>query len=440
MFRDPDRTGGGPRPDRRRTARRSEDRRRVQREREIEAACRISSALFEHLAPDELAAKALQAAADVVNAESGSILLADSSSRQLVFQHCIGPVSRGTAIPWDQGIAGSVFQSGEPIVIADASKDARHLAVVDKLTGYRTRDLIALPLKRWEGNPIGVLEVLNKRDGCLDEDDLAILTIVSTIAAASVEQALLHREAKLAEVARILGDVGHDIKNLLMPVVCGTGILESEVKGLLADASSLSADRAKASFGLCIELIGMVRNSAKRVQDHVRDIADCVKGLSAPPEFSEGSLAPVVESVCETLQWVAAEKGISLKAHGLDALPPIMRDERRLFSALYNLVSNALEAVPAGGSVSVSGGRDLLRNGVTLQVSDTGRGMPPEVRDSLFTSRAKSQKAGGTGLGTKIVKDVVDMHGGTITVDSTVDVGTTFTIHLPLTQGATGSS
>src|SRR5262245_27674898 len=126
-------------------------------QREIEAAFQITSALFEHLTLDDLITEALQTAINVVDAECGSILLADQDSRQLIFHHSIGviPVAPGTAIPWDEGIAGTVFQTGKSIVIADAQKDQRHLKSIDQLTGYRTRDLITLPLKRWEGDPIG---------------------------------------------------------------------------------------------------------------------------------------------------------------------------------------------------------------------------------------------------------------------------------------------
>jgi signal transduction histidine kinase len=67
---------------------------------------------------------------------------------------------------------------------------------------------------------------------------------------------------------------------------------------------------------------------------------------------------------------------------------------------------------------------------MVISVVDTGNGMSPEVRDSLFTYRAISSKAGGTGLGTKIVKDVVDAHGGTISVESEEGKGTTFHITL----------
>ena len=119
----------GPKQDRRHVQRRSIDRVLLRCERELVAATRITSALFEHLALDDLVVKALQIAIEVVNAESGSILLADPPSKQLIFQYSIGisSIPSGTAIPWDQGLAGTVFQSAQPIVIPDAHKDPRHL-------------------------------------------------------------------------------------------------------------------------------------------------------------------------------------------------------------------------------------------------------------------------------------------------------------------------
>lgn len=419
--------------DRRRDTRRQGDRRLLRRDRELEAARRMSEVLFQHLATCEVMVTALQTTLDVIGAESGSILLAEPESRQLVFRHSIGanPVPSGTAIPWDQGIAGEVFHSGKPIVIRDAKSDVRHFPGIDEMTQHVTRDMIALPLKRWEGDPIGVLEVLNKRDGLLDEDDLAILTIVSAIAATAIEQARLFQEAKLAEVVRLLGDISHDIKNMLMPVVCGTGLLESEIKDLLGRAE-ISPQKAKSSFELCTEVIGMVQSSTRRIQDHVKEIADCVKGLSSPPQFAPCRVGSVVESVFETLRWLADEKSIALRSQNLDRLPVVMADERRLFNAFYNLVNNAIPEVSPGGSVTISGQEEPATKSMLIAVADTGRGMPPELRDSLFTARVKSTKPGGTGLGTKIVKDVVDAHGGTITVESVPGAGTTFRIRFPL--------
>src|SRR5205085_11995827 len=125
--------------------------------------------------------------------------------------HSLGesPVKAGTAIPWDKGIAGTVFQSGAPLVVHDAKEDPRHISAIDELTAHTTHDMIAIPLKRWEGAPIGVLEVLNKHGGRLDDDDIAILSIVSAITASSIEQARLHHDENLAEMVRLLGDISH---------------------------------------------------------------------------------------------------------------------------------------------------------------------------------------------------------------------------------------
>jgi signal transduction histidine kinase len=420
--------------DRRRVLRRYKDRRLLRCEREIEAATRITSALFEHLALDELVVKALQIAIETVNGECGSILLADHASEQLIFHHSIGrsSVPSGTAIPWNQGLAGTVFQSGDPIVIADAQKDPRHLDSIDKLTGYRTRDLITLPLKRWEGDPIGVLQVLNKQDGVLNGDDLSILTIVSAITASSIERARLYQEARLAEVVRLLGDIGHDVKNLLMPVVCGAELMQDDLHDLLGDALTHGDQLAKERFNRCQDVIQMVNNSSRRIQDRMKEIADCVKGLSAPPVFAPCRLARIVKEVTETLTWWADQKGVSIQTSGLDQVPEIVADERRLFNALYNLINNAIPEVPRGGHITIAAKEEPVGVSVHITIADTGNGMPPEIREKLFTPAAKSSKRGGTGLGTKIVKDVVDAHNGKISVESQIGIGTTFHIFLPL--------
>lgn len=420
-------------PERRQGARRFDDRKLLQRERELEAARRMMQALFQHLGTDELVKQALGTALEVVGAQSGSVLLAIPEKKQLVFRHSIGdkPVEPGTAVPWDQGIAGAVFHSGEPMVISEAKRDQRHYTEIDALTGHVTHDMIALPLKRWEGGPIGVLEVLNKRHGVLDHEDLAILSIVSAIAATAIEQGRLYQDAKLAELVRLLGDINHDIKNMLMPVVCGAGLLQNELDELFAFMMERELEKAKASRELCSEVITMLHNSTRRIQDRVKEIADCVKGLSAPPHFLPCRVAHIVESVFQPLRLPAQDKGVTLRTEGLQGLPEIHADERRLFNAFYNLINNAISEVPAGGSVTVAGA-DNPAGGVVISVIDTGRGMSAEVRDSLFTAHAKSTKPGGTGLGTKIVKDVVDAHGGTIAVESKPGAGTTFVLRLPL--------
>ena len=404
------------------------------KERELEAARKISEALFQHLRVEDVVEQGLKIALEVVNCQAGCVLLANPESKELVFYHAIGdrPPKTGTAFPWAQGIAGTVFATGKSMVVRDAKEDQRHLGEIDHLTGFHTQDMIALPLKRWEGHPIGVLEVMNKREGRLNQDDVAILTIIAAFTALSIEQARLFQEAKLAEVARILGNIGHDVKNMLMPVLCGTSLLKDEINEVFGSLPKFDPNKALASHEVCLEVIEMVANNAKRIQGRVKEIADCVKGLTSPPRFAPCKLHHVVASVFDTLNLMAQEKGITLLHEGIVELPEMQADESRLFNAFYNLVNNAIAEVPQGGSITIKG--QIESNGKTIHVSvmDTGRGMPAEIRDTLFTSRVISRKQGGTGLGTKIVKDVVEAHSGVIEVESEINVGTIFHIHFPM--------
>ena len=148
--------------------------------------------------------------------------------------------------------------------------------------------------------------------------------------------------------------------------------------------------------------------------------------------FAPCRLTEVVEEVLTALRLYASDKGVTLHAQELDSLPLIQADKGRLFNALYNLVNNAIPETPSGGTVTVSGQEETNTSFVRISVVDTGQGMPPDIRNRLFTKETISHKVGGTGLGTKIVKDVVDSHGGTITVESQQGQGTIFTIRLPI--------
>jgi signal transduction histidine kinase len=217
-----------------------------------------------------------------------------------------------------------------------------------------------------------------------------------------------------------------------MPVVCGAELMQSDLHDLLGDGLKSGDPLAKERFNRCQEVVKMVNNSTRRIQDRMKEIADCVKGLSTPPAFASCRLARIVKEVTETLTWWADQKGVSIQTSGLDQVPEIVADERRLFNALYNLLNNAIPEVPGGGKITITAKEEPVGVSIHIQVTDTGRGMPPEIRDSLFTAAAKSSKRGGTGLGTKIVKDVVDAHNGKISVESQLGRGTTFHIFLPL--------
>jgi signal transduction histidine kinase len=428
--------------DRRRAPRRTVDLRVTNGNKELETALLISQALSRHCALEDLIVQTLDTALETVNAESGSIFIADPEAQQLINYRSVGPkpLPPGSAVPWNHGIAGAVFKSAQHAIIVDADKDPSLPERIDKSTGTVIKNLVIVPLKRWQGEPIGVIEILNKRHGHIDEHDVAVLTMISSLATPAIEDARLFEAKKLAEVAQMAGDMSHDIKNLLMPVLCGAELLKDELNELFEKWSIRKTPQSEKSRALCHEVLTMVEEDVRRISDRVRELADCVKGMTSPPRFALCQLAHVVEAVLKTLDLMAKRKGVALRCSGLDALPGLEADEQRLYNAFYNLVNNAIAETPSGGSITICGEAAQTADVLDISVTDTGRGMPPEIRDSLFTARAISRKSGGTGLGTKIVKDVVDAHKGHVNVESTEGVGTRFRIILPLRQVKTGKS
>jgi two-component system phosphate regulon sensor histidine kinase PhoR len=119
-----------------------------------------------------------------------------------------------------------------------------------------------------------------------------------------------------------------------------------------------------------------------------------------------------------------------------DTLPTLNVDPDRLGQALGNLLSNAIKYTPAGGMVSFSAG--LEEKELWIRVSDTGPGIPPDEQARIFTPLYRSQSGRrfpqGMGLGLTIAREMVIAHGGRLEVESSVGLGSRFTIWLPLTS------
>ena len=161
--------------------------------------------------------------------------------------------------------------------------------------------------------------------------------IVTALSAQAIEETRLFEEAKLAEVVRLLGDIGHDVKNMLSPILMGAGIMHGEIADFIQSKPDLREDASARTFReTCMDVIGMQRKGAHRIQDRMKEFADCVKGLSEPPNFAPCKVADVVKNVLETLRLVADGKGIAIKLEGLDTVPSIQSDERRLYNADFS--------------------------------------------------------------------------------------------------------
>ena len=136
-----------------------------------------------------------------------------------------------------------------------------------------------------------------------------------------------------------------------------------------------------------------------------------------------------VEEIGELLRRELEPRGIEVSFE-LEYKGTARFDEGKIRRVIHNIARNAAEAMPDGGTLSITVrrvGDDLL-----LRFADTGTGVPDEVRDRLFESFSTAGKEGGTGLGLAVVKKIVDQHRGEVSYESDPGKGTTFTVRLPL--------
>jgi heavy metal sensor kinase len=146
------------------------------------------------------------------------------------------------------------------------------------------------------------------------------------------------------------------------------------------------------------------------------------------------ALEPMIQDLVYELTLLADDRRITLSFES-QSVPPVLGDVQWIKQALINLLDNALHYTPSGGAVTVR--LRSVGEGVAVAVEDTGHGIEPEHLPHLFerfyrTDWARAKDSGGTGLGLPIVKEIVEAHGGTVSVTSQVDKGSVFTLCLPV--------
>jgi signal transduction histidine kinase len=421
------------------------------RERQIEAMQHTAESLLSQATVDDMVRETLEIAIEVLDADSGSMLIHNPLDDTLAFRYVVGPAADklvGVAMPANQGIAGRVFQSGEADITQKVEDASEHNRAIDQQTGYQTESMMTVPLKRNRGKAIGVMQILNAREP-FDELDLEVLQVMASQASSAIENARLLTEARKAEAVNVIGDISHDIKNMLTPIQSGVWTLEPMLDEMFRSLDKIhivcpQADqwnqRIRDAVAVVREDYGWILQaalrSAEKVQIRTKEIADAVKGQSAPPFFTPGNINDVMNDIASALRLVVLDARLEMELELNPDLPDAEFDHKQIYNAIYNLANNAIPETPPDGTITLRT-RKMDDDTLMIQVQDTGKGIPPQVRDSLFTESTISTKPGGTGLGTRIVGDVVKSHSGKISVDSAENQGTTFTIILPLRHDQT---
>ena len=223
------------------------------------------------------------------------------------------------------------------------------------------------------------------------------------------EERLADAEEQLRRLQSVGAKVAHELKNPL-----------ASIKGLCQlVARTPEGERTQ-------ERLAVVASEISRMETILNEYLSFSRPLEdIRPEPIE--LAELARDVLDVLDGRAVQAGVSLTIDGTAA--PVHGDPRRLKEALINLVSNAIEATPTGGSVKLRV-RNASAGGAVLEVQDSGRGITPDELERLGTSFFTT-RPNGTGLGVVLAQGVITQHGGSLGYVSTVGKGTTATITLP---------
>ncbi|OAB32018.1 PAS domain-containing sensor histidine kinase [Paenibacillus macquariensis subsp. defensor] len=228
--------------------------------------------------------------------------------------------------------------------------------------------------------------------------------------------------------SEFVANVSHELKT---PIAAVKGFAETLLGGGVTD------EKTARSF------LQIIYDESERLNRLISDILDLskIESKRIPMDYSPVHLSSFFISVRETIDTMAKKKRISLQMEVPDELF-IEADEDKLKQIFINLLSNAINYTQEGGRVKVIVHHlehDQGEDRIQFTVSDTGLGIPKKDLPRIFerfyrVDKARSRVSGGTGLGLSIVKHLVDMHNGQLSVDSELNIGSSFTVELPILQ------
>jgi PAS domain S-box-containing protein len=224
------------------------------------------------------------------------------------------------------------------------------------------------------------------------------------------------------EKSRFMAMVSHEFRTPLTSINMGVDILRRNLLGPLTPAQE--------------ELLASFKDDCERLTKLVRDLLQLSKLESGRMEHRNDlvDMHKLINESVHILQLQFREKGIIIRVDVPASLPPIFGDEQHLSWVVSNLLNNALRHTDRGGSVTVTAEEE--GGAIVIHVRDTGHGIPPEFMEKIFdkfvqVKNTPGSTPGSVGLGLAIAKDIVEMHGGTIWVESEVEKGSIFSFRLP---------
>jgi len=377
----------------------------------IEAAKNVNSSLD----LDELLKIILTTATEGTKADRGTLYLIDYSRGEIWSKVLQGESVSEIRLPLGKGIAGYVAQSGDTIYAEDAYKDPRFNPEIDRMTGYRTRSMLCMPMRNRYGKIIGVFQLLNKEGIQFRKEDEEFIDALSAHASIAIENARITQEMilneRLSTVGTMASTILHDIKSPMHTIKIYTEALRN-----------ISGNEEAA------ELSDEVIEQIDRLVNMVQEILDFSRGVSSM-NMRKVNIGELMEKVLTFLDKEIDKHNLELEKE-LDYTGSCVLDPDKMERVFHNIASNAIDAMTDGGKLTVA----ITTFDDKLQVifRDTGTGIPKEIRSRIFDPFFTFGKKHGTGLGMSIVKKIIEDHNGIIDFETEEGKGSTFYIYLPL--------
>ncbi|HZP36498.1 MAG TPA: ATP-binding protein [Methylomirabilota bacterium] len=351
------------------------------------------------------------------------------------------------------GVWAAAFVRRQPVVVPDVATDPAFAAAREAAVRAGFRSCHSTPLLTRGGEIIGVLSLFFANPRRPPERELRLMDLYARIAADAIENARLHRalqreledrRASLARehTARAEAESANRLKDEFLATVSHE--LRTPLNAILGWAHILRAGKPdEATVARGIEVIE--RNAHAQAQ-LVEDILDASRVITGTLRLTPVPVdpAPAVTAAAEAFRAAAQAKGVELVVTVDPDAGRVAGDPGRLQQMVSHLISNAIKFTAAGGRVEARLRR--VRDGIEVQVSDTGEGIAPDVLPFVFdrfrqADSTITRRHGGLGLGLALVRHLAELHGGTVHAESPGEgYGATFTIHLPALDGAAEAS
>ena len=331
-----------------------------------------------------------------------------------------------------QGITGTVFQSGQPIIVPDVRQDPRFIE-----GSPESRSEMAAPLLVGD-RVIGVINVESSRLNAFQDDDLRLLSALAGQLAIILDNVEARRD--LADRAQQLQDAYNELAEAEKFKEQLIQNISHELRTPLTFLKGYSELMLEEAFG---EIPPAFRDPLRIVRQKTDTVVRLIERIISLQAMNPQALnleplnlADLVDEAVDCWEPQMQRMGIEAELDVLPGLPPVVGDRQRLAEALDNLLSNAVKFSPRGGraTIRLRAQHELIH----AEIADTGIGIPPDKLSKVFnrfyqvdgTSR---RRFGGAGVGLALVRKIIEAHGGRVWAESPgLGQGSTFHLVLPV--------